>query len=402
MEGGDNLSKCKKIVLSCCLVALLFCSVLPLSASAAVLNPMVFNFSNPYVSNTTGYVAIKGERTDLNNAEQAFILYYQISPIYNATSGYESDNPLFVVEDIYSNAFYFNVRGDAFQSYHISVIVMHQDGTVQSVLSDDFENDFVDGVFYFNSSFRITNIDVHGNIDRSALESDYPAFDYIFTEDKYEYMYLLSIFNVLVEYGELEDDELELLQSLVTSNQSVESILKEIKSTFSDKLDTIINDNVEFKAKLADAINYLSSIDSTTSSIRAFLRTFCEECLDLLWLLDDDLLNIWGSVDDLEDYTDEIEVLLQELIDYLQPDTDVNVSKVDTSNLDSYFEAENSLLNNDNVDVSNAVKVEIDQQAMVVIWDKLQAILDLNPKVFGLIITVLSISVVALILGRGN
>lgn len=374
--------------------------MLPLQAFASSLTPMVFNFSKPYVSNTTGYVAIKGERTDLNNAEQAFILYYQISPIYNSTSGYESDNPLFVVEDIYSNAFYFNVRGDVYTNYHISVIVMHQNGTVQSVLSDDFENDFVNGVFYFHSSFRITNIDIHGNIDRSALGSDYPAFDYIFTEDKYEYMYLLSIFNVLVEYGELEDDELELLQSLVTSNQSVESILKEIKSTFSDKLDTIINDNVEFKAKLADVINYLSSIDSTTSYIRSFLKTFCEECLDLLWLLDDDLLNIWNSVDDLEDYTDEIETLLQELIDYLQPDTDVNVSKVDPSNFNEYNKAEQSLLNSDNVDVSGAMNVEINQQALTYIWPLLERCINTNPKVIGLTFTILAVSLVALILGR--
>lgn len=388
------MSKFKKISLTVVLAVLLFVSMCPTFAFASSLTPIVFNFSKPYVSNTTGYVAIKGERTDLNNAEQAFILYYQISPVANSTMSYESDNPVFVVEDIYSNAIYFNVIGDVYTDYHISVIIMHQNGTVQSVLSDDFENDFYNGVFYFNPSFLITNIDTHGNIDRSALESDYDAFDYIFTEDKYEYMYLLSIFNVLVEYGDLKEDELELLQSIVDSGSSIETILNELKTTFSEKLDTIIADNEVFKERLQFIYNKLRDIYNISYAF------FYDDFPTYMFLLDEDLVNILLAVDNLEEYTDEIESLLQQILDALNVKGESNLTSPDTSQLDNYYEIEQGLVNRSDVDVSNAVNVQIDQNAMAFTWNMIDSFLNSNGKVIGLFLTVLSLGIIALILGR--
>ena len=395
------MSKCKKIVLSCCLVALLLCSILPLSAFASnAISPITFPFSEPYVSNTTAYIAVNLENIS-NGSEFAYIVCLQCSPV-NQSYEYEGDSPVFIIDDIYDNKIELSINGNDYTTYNFSCYILSQSGKINTLSTTSFSDNLNGYLISFSSAYRIFEVDFHGNFNLSSLGSNFNTFAYLFTEDRYEYIYLLSIFNVLVEYGDLQEDELAKLNTIISNSSDIKSAILDIKTTFGAKLDTIISDNVVFKQRLEELLDYLQSIDSNTDEVESWLNTIYTDFVDIYFLIEGEILQILDAVDELEGYTDELESLLHQILDYLQPDTDVNVSKVDTSNLDSYFEAENSLLNDDNVDVSNAVKVEIDQQAMVVIWDKLQSIVNSNPKVFGLIITVLSISVVALILGRGN
>ena len=97
---------------------------------------------------------------------------------------------------------------------------------------------------------------------------------------------------------------------------------------------------------------------------------------------------------------EEIRERLNAILDLLNQNVSNNLTSPDTSDLDGYLDAENSLLNNSNVDVSDVVKVEVNQNALTVIWDLVQGVFDQSGKVFGMVLTVLSLGLVAMVLGR--
>lgn len=384
------MNRIKKIIFAVLIFVMIAVSMFPISSYAA-LTPFIFNFSKPYVSSTTGYIAISGERTDLDNMDQAFIFYYQCTPTSNATASYISETPLFVIEDIYANALYFNIDGDFANYYQFSFCLMHENGEIQDLGSHEFGNDFKDGVIYLNSNFLINGIDCHGNIDRSALDDEYPAFEYLFVEDKYDYIYLITLLNVLYEYGDLLEEEQKLLQDIVDSNNLVSDMLTQIKTEFGTKLDTIINDNVEFKRVLQELLSSSEHIDET-------LGYFFDEACSYLYLIESDLLEIWFSVDELESNTDEIEELLQKLLDeFTYTGTNV-ITQPDTSVLDGYYAAEGELL--DNLQLSAPLNVDINSNALAFCWDTVELFFLSHDKVLAAVLVVLSFGIMALVLGR--
>lgn len=174
--------------------------------------------------------------------------------------------------------------------------------------------------------------------------------------------------------------------------------LAEYDETIIEKLDLILSDTSDINSQMADILGCLNDI-----------------LTDLDFIIDNTdeieywLYECWVVLQDVRDYTWSVYLelhkankKLDQIIELLNSSGESDLTSPDTSNLDNYYEMEQSLLDNSNVDVSSAVKVEIDQNALVVIWDMVQKCLDTHPQVFGLVITVLSLSIIALILGRGK
>lgn len=388
-----------KIFFSAFLVLILFVSISPLSAFASnAISPITFPFSEPYVSNTTAYIAVNLENIS-NGSEFAYIVCLQCSPV-NQSYEYEGDSPVFIIDDIYDNKIELSINGNDYTTYNFSCYILSQSGKINTLSTTSFSDNLNGYLISFSSAYRIFEVDFHGNFNLSSLGSNFNTFAYLFTEDRYEYIYLLSIYNVLVGYGELQEDELEKLDTIISNSSDIESAIQDIKTSFGSKLDTIISDNVVFKQRLEELLDYLQSIDSNTDEVESWLNTIYTDFVDIYFLIEGEILQILDAVDELEGYTDEIESLLREILEYLQPDTDVNVSKVDPSNFNEYNKAEQSLLDNSNIDVTGAMNVEINQQALTFIWPLVERCLNTNPKVIGLTFTILAVSLVALILGR--
>ena len=392
------MSKFKKIVFSVVVVVFLFVSMCPTFAFAAA--PLLFDVAEPFVSNTTGYMAVLGERVDLNNDRRGYIVFYSIAPVTSGEGAVNGDTCIFKINSINHNVIKYSIVGDPNTTYNFTYGVIHQDGTCQNIATFTFTGDYSNHSITFHSQLKVVAIDCHGYFNNTALGSSFPTFEYLFTPNKYEYLQLSSIFQALVGLGDLTIEEVELLESIVSNSSDIESAIKDIKTVFSEKLDTIISDNAYFKERLIEMINYLHSIDAHSVDILEWLSVIYTDFCDIYFLLEEDLLLILDAVDDLEGYTDEVEDLLRQIVDLLNSSGSSDLTAPDTSQLDNYYEIEQGLINRSDVDVSNAVNVQIDQNAMAVTWNLIDSILNSNGKVFGLFLTVLSLGIIALILGR--
>lgn len=379
------MNRTKKTILCVLTFVLVTVSMFPISAFA--FEPIMFHFSKPYVSSTTGYICVKDEWQSYDNG---YVIFYQITPLENNTASYMGDTPLLVLEDISSNKLYFHLNGDHYTLYSFSYCILSTVGDVVYYDYYEFANNSESDYFYLPLSFSITHIDVHGNIDRSGID-DYPTFEYLFAEDKYEYSIFLALVNVLNEYGSLSDEERELLQDIVDSNDNITSTLSQLRTEFALKLQRIIEDNEEFK-------KVLQSIHGSVDDLEQLIIYFHDEVASYLYLIDESLLNIWGNTDTLISNTDELESLLQKLLDeFTYTGTNV-ISQPDTSVLDGYYEAEGDLL--DNLQLSAPLSVDINSNALAFCWDTVELFFLSHDKVLAAVLVVLSFGIMALALGR--
>lgn len=139
----------------------------------------------------------------------------------------------------------------------------------------------------------------------------------------------------------------------------------------------------------------LSKIDKTNEYLR-----------DIYLLLETYLVEMRGWLEELywieldsNGKLYEIKDTLDAILQILQQKTDTEFTTVNQDEFNSFYDVENSLLNPD-VDVSDVMKVEVNQNALTVIWDLVERGLQSHGKVFGMVLTILALGIVALILGR--
>lgn len=183
----------------------------------------------------------------------------------------------------------------------------------------------------------------------------------------------------------------EQLQSIIDKlnniDSSVDGFRQEYKTgltqlfswfrLFAEDLDALVQNSEDIEALLRDeVILYLISIDT--------------------WLYS---INDWTMNTYLELY--EIHSIVQSILDILnaQGENGEKLTEPNTGGFSDLENAEGELLDK-NVNVDSAVNVQINQNAMNVIWDFVQRAFDSNAKVFGMVLTILSLGLIALILGR--
>lgn len=307
------MNRLKKYIISVGSVLLVVCLVFFSAAPSAFAVsdyalgpldvPISFPCSEPYVSSTTGYIALATWRASISS-HSAFIFFYQISVI-NQSYEYNTD-PLMVIDDVGSYNFKLHFEADEYSTYKFSYGFIHTDGTIQNINSFQFQGDSEVYTVSFNSSHLITNADFHGNIDTSALSSDLATFNYLFTEDKYEYLYLYSIALMLEEMGGLSEEQLATLDNILSSVSTTNAKLELIITTFGDQLSDLVTNS---DAILSHLINLYGKVDSIDKAL--FL--FYTECIDALWILDSDVLLLFDEQMKTNQKLDELYALIEDI-----------------------------------------------------------------------------------------
>lgn len=203
-------------------------------------------------------------------------------------------------------------------------------------------------------------------------------FTCLYAEDASIYNELLQVNDVLAQLAQYDETIVDRLNS----------ILSEV-TDISDAADDIVS-------LLGDVLLDLDTLITNTDELEYWLNSIYGVLYDSYFLLvtiDENLLYSYWELESINEK-------LQTIIDILNSKGESEYSEVDTSNVDDYYNAENSLLDNSNVDVSNVVNVEVDQSALTVIWDLVEETLNTHPQVFGMVLTILSLGIIALILGR--
>ncbi len=399
------MNKIKKLLLCCLSVVLILVSMCPISAYANSL--AFFPCSEPAVTDYSGYVAVQ-------NTGASFIVQYTCIPVEYLEGGVGSA-PLFVVTGVDGWSIDFNIIGDPNTVYRFAFSILHSSGEIQGINSFDVHGSAT-SYFAFNSSYTITGLDFHGNWDYSWLapSDGIDTFEYFFAQDKYDYVFLLSMVNALQGIYDQDTEQLEKIKQIYTSSTNIESILNQLLTAYSDDLAQIVADNKaileamkqqlldndEIIAKLNSLIDIhnkvlteLNNISKDVDDINYRLFEMFEQWNPLFWEFYGYLDAIWLSVDDVESKLDRI-------IELLSEEGESDLTKPDTSEMDGYIDAENSLLDNSNVNVSDVVQVEVNQNALTVIWELVEKVLNSHAKIFGAVLTVLSLGIVCMVLGR--
>lgn len=191
----------------------------------------------------------------------------------------------------------------------------------------------------------------------------------------------------LTQYFELlHSDNVSINNSIMDAIVWLDFISDQLND-FSDRVHTDLEASrlllVDIKSVLSEMNIVLANIDSTTSTINQRVYAIYQNLQRHI-------------IPDLE----EVRANIKSILNLLNQSVSNNLTSPDTSDMDGYIDTENSLLDNSNVNVSDVVQVEVNQNALTFIWSLVQQIFDSNGKVFGMVLTVLSLGLVAMVLGR--
>lgn len=201
---------------------------------------------------------------------------------------------------------------------------------------------------------------------------------------------IISTLNVLFYLCETEFPEFEnYLSSMVTSLNSFSGSFDQFKELFQSKMTLLLS-------YCEDYFQLLKKIDITNSSILSEIM-YIEE---LLYTMSDTLWEIYLFNTMMYNELYGIRQDIGQILLILQQQTDTEFTTVDQSGFDNYYDVENGLLDNSNVNVDDVLKVEVNQNALTVIWDFVERGLNSHGKIFGMVLTILALGIIALILGR--
>lgn len=245
-----------------------------------------------------------------------------------------------------------------------------------------YDMDLISGTNSFNYQHNIAGTlvgyQIYGDADKVSLNGNasFSSSDYDFTVlwggDAAIYELMLQTFNLT------NDEKIELGKIL--------SKLGEIDSN---------TDNLESYIK--DVYNKLVEVDTNTENcyrVLGYLHTLIGYIDDNVVIIKDDLKKVYSAVDELESKIDE-------LIDIFESQGSSNPNEsLDHSTTDEYNSIEDSLIDDDVSDDMTNIKINYSSNALAVVFDIMDSIVNVNQKIFTMFISILSVSIIALILGR--
>lgn len=372
--------------------------MLPLQAFATETQyDIIFPFSEPYVNENQGYIVY--ECRDSNGNYFYYLYYVTCFPVDYATEASNApvSTPLFTVlaPTVSSNSTTFNVavRMDSQYSYFAQGTFFYTSGQpyYQDPVYQSSGGLLVNLSYGIPSKQTLTNYYCKGPWQtQGGIVPFDPTLKVGFLGDDSNYYNQLQ--DIITKLSTLHSDNLDLINKFVSVINALSTLHTdnvEQTSKLAELITLLIennSDNEQMLIKLADLLADTNSLVDITDSILTYCKIYLPNIEEVLWYIDTELLTVIEKLD--------------KIIDLLQPDTEVNVSTLDPSNFNEYNKAEQSLLDSSNVDVSGAMNVEIDQNALLFIWPLAERVLNTHPQVIGLVFTMLSISLVALILGR--
>lgn len=382
------MSKVKKVILCCLSIPLIIISMCPTFAYAAS-RTLTFNCPEPSYGSNNSYIALG------YNSDYGRVLCFNAYPISRENEKIPLDITVTLQSIKYNSStgrkeLSFVVASNALTDYFLNFYIIHSNGTVTYQPIYVIENALYNGVYSWtvsSSSEELYGLTFKGNV---MIDGDnfpnIPLLNPIWSDNNQYYSQLQSIIDNLIT---LHSDNIDLV------NKFVEAI---------NNLSTLHADNVEQLGKLVEIINGVIQLHSDNLEILDEFATllsdtaYIREVLDLIinYLTVDQTYLLWELDYELIDVNEKLDLIIQ----ILQSSGESNLTSPDSSNVDDYYEIEQGLINRTDVDVSNVVNVQIDQNAMSFTWNLLDTIMNSNGKVFGMTLTVLSLGIIALILGR--
>lgn len=177
-----------------------------------------------------------------------------------------------------------------------------------------------------------------------------------------------------------EDDLLDEVYTKLTEIYSNDvSMLSYLKNIY-NSVDTV-------ETKLQSLVTSLEAVDSNTDEIEGLLRT-CNSYLSSIKT-------------ELEEQTTWLEKIYDAIVEFLGLEGEEEMEDVEQDDMDNMLQVEGELLGGaSSSDLENNLTVTIDSYSSSFIWDTINSLVTSNSVVFGGFISILSLGIVALILGR--
>lgn len=187
-----------------------------------------------------------------------------------------------------------------------------------------------------------------------------------------------------------------LADSLPTGRTETYDVLFSSDSTIYNELLAIENHFVSMLTKQDLTNNNLSEIIAQFSEL-------IETAYNIDYSLSEFVFYYWQTFqyNDFPDAMSNISSLLTRILNALNAKGEVEQTTVDSSNVDEYLDIEQSLVDNSEAESAlNEFDISIDGQAYSFIWEFITNCFNSHPEVFGLVITILTLGIIALILNR--
>lgn len=392
----------RRIFLSFLCFILVVVSVCPFASAAESYN---IPFSQPQVADGSGYMEVLFESS--GGSRYVRLFQWQTTP---STQMIGTEKILTNVT-VNSNGLV-NIEFDYPESTFYAVVSIYDGRWSDSGYFEIWQDVSVGSEIAFNLDYddNIISFNIYGNYTNltSNLVSGYlPKFTVTYGDDTSlsdVSSSLTEINNTLVQ---IHNDNLATLDEISAIQDGLTRYLELLHQDFGVIEDSLTEANVwldfisdqlnDFSDRIHnDLSNILTGINQVNAKLEE-VKTKLDSIsnyLRLQWMLMDKYYAQYKT------HLANIQYYISQIKDALLDGPDSNLTSPDTSNMDGYIDTENSLLDNSNVDVSDVVQVEVNQNALSFIWSLVQKIFDSNGKVFGMVLTVLSLGLVAMVLGR--
>lgn len=354
------MSKLKKICLTVVVAVCMFASMCPTFAYAAD-DYKIFDIpmNVPLVDDSHSYIEFLIKQKD-KEFYMSYVYYYNLSFFFNNSEEaavLPTDDIILQFFTVTDSSATLTIRFvDIRYSCFMGLGVMNSSGTHY------YDSDY----FYYDSSGSDYSYSI-------SFGDDWEIVGYHLNGDFFR---VTDSLTSSIEFSNVYADDIPIYQTML-------ELISQIAILHSDN---------------TEALNKLDLILSRCTSIQEILNSIYYDFSDLFFMLDDELLSILDAVDELEGNTDEIEGLLQQILDALNVKGESQFSEVDRSELDQYYEAESKLMTR--VDVSGAMNIDINQNALTFCWNTVETFLNSNGKILTAVFVVLSIGLIAMFLGR--
>lgn len=386
-----------KLILCIISVCCIFVSICPISAFAVPDIYYQIASDKPTVTDYSGYVELLFES---KSTGQRFVtvLSWHFTPTLNTSSEFylTSDKPILTIVRN-SEQFRLGVSTNDGVSGNMSFLTI--DSGSQLYFGYISVPDDAATYYYpvsYGSNYALVGMHYYGDfssiqVDNSLSNAEFYVTYGADTVISHGINQLISgVYSLIDAVG--EEQYAEQLQSILDKLNSIDSSVdgfrQEYKTgltqlfswfrLFVDDLDALVQNSEDIEDLIRDeVVIYLMSIDT--------------------WLYS---INDWTMNTYLELF--EIHSIVQSILDTLnaQGENGEKLTQPDNSDMDNYYDVENGLIGNGSGDVNGAVNVQVNQNAMSVIWDLVENALNSHSKVIGMVLTILALGIVALILGR--
>lgn len=296
--------------------------------------------------------------------------YFTISNIIQGSTDYVAckvtfTDVVFEYDTDLRGAFYYNICPQAEYNIVDNAMMIPSNNVLRAVWLD------------INGDNRYYSLYMYYEIPFNYLRADYVDFSISGTAHVQPYtdeMLLSEFWDVLKPYI----DNLESIEN-VTLTQ-VQALVTQANNIYAEQLEQgVVLDNLYSITQLVNANldsieSYLKSMDSELEKQTGFL------------------VSIFNTLSDLYDA----------FLDYTGLGSDKDVEEMDTESVSDAIDLESNLIGSGPTSdqIAEDVTVNIDINANAAIWDIINDSLMIHPDVFGFVLSMLGLGVVALILGR--